>query len=376
MLSASRDYVNDAFENGWGSECYKYIEKFESGFAKYVGRKHCLITNNCTSAIHLALAAYGIGPGDEVIVPDLTWVATAEPIVWLGAQPIFCDVNYDTWCIDIDKIIACITPNTKAIIAVDLFGCMPDYDRLKKLCDDRGIVLLEDAAEALGSVYKGIKAGCFGGASMFSFHRSKTLTMGEGGCVVTDDDSLYDRMYRLRNHGRLKHGFSTYYSVEIGYKYLPSNLQAAMGCGQLDVIESLVERQKNTFSIYKNDIMEFFEGSRFIETMTPSGPGVENSYWMPGVLLKNNANSDYRLVNSISKELNNKGVSTRPCFFPLWDIQAYWPYVDRSIPNDEYLKRNSFSLATRIISLPCSYGMVSTELFDISNKLITVLEML
>ena len=194
--------VEDAMRNGWHENPYDYVETFQKEFAEFHDRKFGIMTSNCTSAIHLILTALGIKSGDEVIVPECTWIATAAPVTYLNATPVFCDIHSENWCLDPSSVERQISSRTKAIIAVDLYGNMPQMDELNELSNEKGIPLIEDAAEALGSKYKGKKAGKFGTASVFSFHRTKTITTGEGGMLLLDDQDLYKRCMILRDHGR------------------------------------------------------------------------------------------------------------------------------------------------------------------------------
>jgi perosamine synthetase len=231
--------VEDALRNGWYEKAYFYVEKFEKEFAAFHDRKFALMTPNCTSAIHLLLMGLGIQEGDEVIVPECTWIATSAPISYQRAKPVFCDIEKDSWCLDPESVKKNITPRTKAIIVVDLFGNMPRMAELEKIAREHGIALIEDSAEALGSQLNGVRAGKFGVGSTFSFHRTKTLTTGEGGMLLLDDAALYERCSFLRDHGRSKD--IPYYNLEVAYKYIPSNLQAALGYAQFCRINELVE---------------------------------------------------------------------------------------------------------------------------------------
>ncbi len=194
------DVVTHAMKTGWKS--YEYVEKFQPAFAAYHGRKYGIMTPNCTSAIHLLLLALGIREGDEVIVPEISWTGSTAPITYVRATPVFCDVEEKNWCLDPKSVEKRITPKTKAIIAVDVYGNMPNMDALTAIAKKHNLFLIEDAAEALGSEYKGKKAGSFGIGSVFSFHRTKTLTTGEGGMLLLDDQKLYERAMFLRDHGR------------------------------------------------------------------------------------------------------------------------------------------------------------------------------
>ncbi|MBM3484670.1 MAG: DegT/DnrJ/EryC1/StrS family aminotransferase, partial [Alphaproteobacteria bacterium] len=243
--------VLDAVSNGWYERSYDYCERFQRDFAAYHGRRYALMTPNCTTAIHLLLAGLGLGEGDEVIAPECTWIGSTAGISYQRATPVFCDIEPDTWCIDPASVERAITPRTKAIIAVDLFGNMPRMELLQAIADRHGVPLIEDAAEAVGSTYRGRKAGSFGIASTFSFHRTKTITTGEGGMLLLDDDRLFERCSFLRDHGRRKDG-PAYWNFEVTFKYMPFNVQAALGWAQLQRIEELVSIKRHHLQTYRS----------------------------------------------------------------------------------------------------------------------------
>ena len=178
------EYAADAVETGWGNKCYDYIQRFENDFARYVGARYAVATSSCTGALTLGLSALGITHGDEIILADTNWIASAAPIVHAGATPVFVDILADTWCIDPAKAERAINKRTKAIIATHLYGNLCDMDALADICSRYGVALIEDAAEAIGSIYKGKRAGSLGTFSVFSFHGTKTLTTGEGGMFL------------------------------------------------------------------------------------------------------------------------------------------------------------------------------------------------
>src|SRR5438105_6152734 len=196
------EYVSDAVKTAWYGEANTYQQQFEEAFGNYVSRRHAMALPSATSAIHLALAGLGIGPGDEVIVPDATWIATSAPITYVGATPVFADIEERSWCLTPAALEACITSRSRAVIVVNLYGGMPDMDTVLAITERRGLAVIEDAAESVGAEYRRRRAGSFGDASVFSFHGSKTLTTGEGGMLLTDDDALYERALVLRDHGR------------------------------------------------------------------------------------------------------------------------------------------------------------------------------
>jgi len=232
-------YATDAARNGWGEHCYDYLHRFEARFREYVGVRHAIATSSCTGALHMGFAALGIRPGDEVILADTNWIASVAPVVHLGARPVFVDILPDSWCLYPAEVEAAVTPRTKAILAVHLYGNLCAMDRLLAIGRERGIAVVEDAAEAIGSVWHGRRAGSMGAFGAFSFHGTKTLTTGEGGMFVTDDDALYERVLTLSNHGRARGQKRQFWPDVVGYKYKLSNVQAAIGCGQLERIDAL-----------------------------------------------------------------------------------------------------------------------------------------
>ncbi|MDI6740699.1 MAG: DegT/DnrJ/EryC1/StrS family aminotransferase, partial [Candidatus Edwardsbacteria bacterium] len=269
--------VEDCMRNGWYN--YQYVEKFQREFAAYHGRKYGIMTPNCTMAIHLVLAALGVKEGDEVIVPENTWIATAAPVTYLRASPVFCDIDPVHWCLDPSSVERSITPSTKAIIPVDVFGNMPLMDELLALAGHHGIPVIEDSAESLGSTYKGIKAGKFGVASVFSFHRTKTVVTGEGGMLLVDDDALYQRCMFLRDHGRKATG-PAYYNYEVTFKYMPFNLQAAMGYAQFQRIGELLQKKRLILEGYKQRLSDI-EDIAF----NPEPEGGVNGAWITALLI-------------------------------------------------------------------------------------------
>ncbi|MEQ1848337.1 MAG: DegT/DnrJ/EryC1/StrS family aminotransferase, partial [Nitrospira sp.] len=242
MTELEEQTVLDAVRNGWyGKEAYHYVELFETEFARYHQRNYALMTPNCTTAIHLLLAGLGVEEKDEVIAPECTWVGSVAGVTYQRAVTVFADIHPEHWCLTPESIERAITPQTKAVIVVDLYGNMPDWDGIKAVCDRHGIIMIEDAAEALGSRYNGIPAGKFGVGSVFSFHRTKTIATGEGGMLLLDDENLYQRCKFLRDHGRQP---GTYYNTEVTFKYMPFNVQAALGYAQFQRIEELVAKKR------------------------------------------------------------------------------------------------------------------------------------
>jgi len=308
------DYVTDAVTNAWYGNANIYHERFEKAFADYLGVAHAAALPSCTSAIHLSLLALAVGPGDEVIVPDATWIASAAPITYVGATPVFADIDEKTWCLSPDSFEECITTKTKAVIPVDLYGNMPDMDAILEVAQRNRIPVIEDAAEAAGAEYKGRKAGSFGATGVFSFHGSKTLTTGEGGMLVTDSEDIFRRVLFLRDHGR-KPGDTLFWSTEIAYKYKMSSMQAALGLAQLERLDELVDLKREIFGRYKEELSTV---ARL--TLNPETPTTKNAYWMITAVLDPSLGIER---SYLQKELNARSIGSRPFFHPLSSIPAY-----------------------------------------------------
>jgi perosamine synthetase len=351
--------VNDMLRNGWyGESAYSYVERFEHDFATFHGRKYALMTPNCTSAIHLALSSVGIKAGDEVIVPDVTWIASAAPVKYQNATPVFADVNSETWCLDVKSISTKITDKTKAVIVVDLYGNMPDLDSIEKLCKEKGIILIEDSAEALGSVINNRRAGSFGEFSVFSFHRTKTLTTGEGGMLLTDDEKLYNRCKFLRDHGRAP---GTYFNTEVTFKYMPSNLAAALGFAQLQRIDQLVGKKRWIWKEYSRLFSDIPEVK-----LNPEPKGVFNSVWSTVLLadLGSGLNRD-----SIMKGFTRLGIPTRPFFYPLSSLPAF--SAEQRTSDEPNLV--SIALSQQGVCLPSALNLNERHLEIIYNGFLSIL---
>jgi perosamine synthetase len=350
------EYVTDALKNGWYADKYYYVEKLESEFAKFHNRNYALMTPNCTSAIHLILAGLGIAGGDEVIVPECTWIASAVGAHHLGAKLIFADIEKDSWCIDPESIRKNITSKTKAIIAVNLFGNMADWEALNKLSEETGIPIIEDAAEALGSTYNKVRAGKFGIGSTFSFHNTKTITTGEGGMLLIDDKELFDKCVKLRDLGR---GPDTkaYFNELVGYKYMPFNVQAALGLAQFERLEELLNRKRYHYHFYKNELQDL--NLQF----NHEPEHVFNSAWITTIVL----DRDYGInKNDFIKKMNEQKVPARPFFYPLSSIPAFQSYCKVN-------NANSYDISDRGINLPGAYNLNEDQLVKICNAIKNIL---
>lgn len=308
------DYVTEAVSSAWNSNANVFNERFEKAFSSYVGLSYAIALPSCTSAIHLSLMALGIKKDDEVIVPDITWIASAAPISYVGATPVFADVDPETWCLSADSFQACITSKTKAVIPVDLYGGMPDMDAIRGIAERHGVAVIEDAAEAIGSVYKGRKAGSCGELGVFSFHGSKTMTTGEGGMLVTNREDMYRRALVLRDHGR-QPADRMFFNAEVAHKYKMSSMQAALGLAQIERIEALVEIKRKIFGWYHEEL-----GRISGITLNREGDGVKNSYWMVTAIL----DEKYGMkTEELMAKLSDQWIDTRPFFHPLSTLPAY-----------------------------------------------------
>lgn len=333
-------YATDAARNGWGERCYDYIHRFEAAFREHLGVRHAIATSSCTGALHMGLAALGVGAGDEVILADTNWIASVAPVVHLGATPVFVDILPDSWCLDPALVEAAITPRTRAIVAVHLYGNLCDLDRLRAIGRRHGIPVVEDAAEALGSQWQGRRAGSLGAFGAFSFHGTKTLTTGEGGMFVTDDDALYEKVLTLSNHGRARGQTRQFWPDLVGYKYKMSNLQAALGCGQMERIDVLIERKRAILRRYR----ELLDGCDGI-TMNPEPPGTVNGAWMPtAVFAPQTGVTRERLQAAFAAE----NVDARVFFHPLSSLPTFGagPGAPRAA-----------DIAARAINLPSFHDM-------------------
>lgn len=337
-------YATDAARNGWGERCYDYIVRFEEAFKAHLGVKYAIATSSCTGALHMGLAALGIGSGDEVIMADTNWIATAAPIVHLGARPVFVDILPDSWCIDPDLAEAAITRHTKAIVAVHLYGNLCDMNRLLTIGEQYNIPVIEDAAEAIGSVYYGKRAGSMGKFGSFSFHGTKTLTTGEGGMFVTNDADLYETVLTLSNHGRARGQIRQFWPDMVGFKYKMSNIQAAIGCAQVERIEELISRKREILAYY----------TKRLETvpsvhLNPEPFGTLNGAWMPTAVFDAQTGVTREQLQAAFAEDN---IDARVFFHPL-----------SSLPMFEEHPQNCYALdiPTRAVNLPSYHDMTTAE---------------
>lgn len=337
-------YATDAATNGWGDRCYEYITRFEELFKRHLGVKYAIATSSCTGALHMGMAALGIGPGDEVIMADTNWIATASPIVHLGAKPVFVDVLPDSWCIDPKMVEMAITPQTKAIVAVHLYGNLCDMNRLLLIGQQYGIPIIEDAAQGIGSVYCGKPAGSMGQFGAFSFHGTKTLTTGEGGMFVTNDADLYENVLMLSNHGRSRNQVRQFWPEKIGYKYKMSNVQAAIGCAQMERVGELTSRKRQIMATYKSSFANLDGVS-----INPEPESTINGAWMPTVVFSEETGI---VRERIQAAFSAENIDARVFFWPLSSLLMFSPMTQN---------KNAYGIPGRAINLPSYHDMNDDE---------------
>lgn len=340
------ELATDAARNGWGARCYEYIDRFEAAFSRHLDVRHAIATSSCTGAMHLGLAALGVGPGDEVILADTNWIATAAPIIHLGATPVFVDVLEETWCIDPGHVRAAITPRTKAIVATHLYGNLCEMDDLLAISRNAAIPLIEDAAEAIGSEYRGRRAGSLGTFATFSLHGTKTMTTGEGGVFATSDDALHSKVLTLSNHGRSKSQTKQFWPDMVGFKYKMSNIQAAIGVGQLERVEELIARKRRIMAHYRSRLSPLAGVS-----LNAEPAHVINGSWMPTVVFSE--------ASGVTRDraiaaFRGENIDARVFFYPLSQLPMFADQPEHVV---------AYRLAEHGINLP-SYHDITTDDLD------------
>ena len=317
----------DTIESGWITEAGR-TKQFEEMFTEYVGSKHALTVNNGTVSLVVATLALDIGQGDEVIVPDFTMIASANAVGLTGATPVLVDIDRETLCISLKAVEAAITPNTKAIMPVPLNGRYPDMDALLKLAEERNLYIIEDAAQALGSRYHGKHLGTLGEIGSFSFSTPKVITTGQGGMLVTDNEDLRNKMYRLKDFGRLTR--ADFFHKEIGYNFKFTDFQAAVGIAQMRKLPWRVERKKDMFRLYKS-LLQDTEGIEFLETDLE-----DTSPWYIDIMVEN-------VRDDLASYLKEKQIGTRP-FYPNLHSMPPYAHVKGDFKNSDYVSSNGLWL--------------------------------
>lgn len=343
-------YVNEAVTTGWNSHHSDFIKHFELEFAERLGVKYAMATSSCSGALHLSLLSLGVGKGDEVIVPDITWVATASAVAYTGATPVFADVDRKSWNISVETVAPLVNSSTKAIVPVHLYGYGAPMNSLSKFAKENGLYLVEDAAPAIGTEINGKLAGSFGDFGCFSFQGAKLLVTGEGGMLVTNNKDLYEKAWKIQDHGR-KPG--TFWIEELGYKYKMNNITAALGLAQIQRADVQVLRKREINSLYR----KYLDNNELIEFQEE----IENSksiFWMNSITLNHQVKSS---VSDLAIFLKQNGVDSRPVFptihkYPMWEtdvINANATYVSErslNLPSGVCLSDNSISKVADLVN--------------------------
>ena len=353
LLGNEKKYVNDCLDSSWISSKGQYISRFERQFSEFCGVEFASAVSNGTVALHLALLALGVGEGDEVIVPTFTYIASVNAITYVGAKPVFVDSNPETWQMDVEDVRRKMTKNTRAVMAVHLYGHPCDLHSLKEICDKAGVFLIEDCAEAIGTKFQGRHVGGFGDVSTFSFFGNKTITTGEGGMVVTNDRVLGEMISRLKGQGLAKH--REYWHDIVGYNYRMTNICAAIGLAQLEQVETFIHQKRQLAEQYS----KIFKGTSV--AYHSEAPECFHSYWMYSVVLKN---EDLR--DRCRSVLSEKGIETRPFFYPAHSMPMYCKRYERH--------KVAENLCYRGMNLPSWPGLTSSQISEIAELVLEVSE--
>jgi perosamine synthetase len=351
-------YVTSCLRDGWISSQGPFVRKFEQEFARRIGVPHAIATSSGTTALHLALLALGIGPGDEVIVPDLTFAASINAVLYCGASPVLVDVDRETWNIDPNAIQEVLTSRTKAIMVVHLYGQPAAMAELAAIAARHGLMIVEDAAEALGATYQGRQVGGFGRAAAFSFYGNKLITTGEGGMVVTLDAAVADRIRVLRDHGMNRE--KRYWHDVVGYNYRMTNLQAAIGVAQLERIDDFIARKIEIERRYREELAGI-PGLVFMRAPQDAA----SVCWLFSCIVDPELGGRPR--DALISDLTEAGIDSRPVFYPLHSMPLYRQYAgNRQLPSAEWLSGNG-------LSLPSAVNVSNAEIDYVCNVLKRIL---
>ncbi len=354
------EYVTKAVSGGWISSSGSYVGEFEREFAKYLGVPYAVTTTSGTTALHLALVAAGIGPGDEVIIPAFTMIASAFAVCYTGAKPVFVDSDVSNWNIDPSLVAAKVTKNTKAIMPVHVYGHACDMDELQKIADAHGLLVIEDAAEAIGSFYKGRKCGALGDLNCFSLFANKLITTGEGGMVVARDDRFIERLRYYKNLCFPLDGSRRYVHDEIGFNYRMPNVLAAIGLAQLERADFYLECRRSNAARYNARLL----GQKGI-TIPPEAPWTSSSYWMYSILI----GDDFGMTrDEVMTRLKAAGIETRSFFVSMHRQPALAKYgcdVSGQYPVTDELARTG-------LYLPSTSGLTDAQIARIVKELLAL----
>lgn len=348
-------YIKECLDTNWVSSAGAFVDRFESEFVKYMNVKKAVVTMNGTSALELALRTLNIGKGDEVIVSSMTFISPVNTIRYVGAEPVFVDICSDTWVMDAEKVEEMITPRTRAIMPVHIYGHPVDMDKIMDIASKHNLYVIEDATESLGAKYKGKNVGSIGHIACFSFNGNKLITTGAGGMLVTNDKKIGDRAKYLSTQTKTILENGGFYHEEIGYNFRMPNLLAAMGCAQLENIEEYISSKRKQASLY-NKFLGDIEGI----TLPVEREGIKNIYWLYSILIEH----DYPISrDKLILKLKENGIQSRPFFMPVHDMPPYKKCRagDMSITND---------IIKKGINLPSSVGLNEEQIKYICDVII------
>tara|TARA_B110000858_G_C17782497_1_gene465506 strand:+ start:219 stop:1325 length:1107 start_codon:yes stop_codon:yes gene_type:complete len=343
--------VMECLNENWISSKGKFIKKFENSFKKKFGYKYSCVTTNGTTALHLSLLAININVNDEVIVPNLTYVAPANAVKYVGAKVVLADVNLKTWLMDTEEIEKKITKKTKAIILVHLYGFTYDFSKIERIKKKYNLKIIEDCAEAIGTKFRNKFVGNYGDISTFSFYGNKTLTTGEGGMVATKKNFLYQKIIKLKSQGLNIYKKNNYYNHEIvGYNYRMTNICAAIGFSQLKKVNFFISRKKKINDLYQKFLSS--DHITFQQTLT----SCKSTFWLVNILFK-----DSSMKLKVERYLKNKNIETRPIFKPMNQLKMF------KLSDKKF--KNSISISSRGISLPSYPDLKTKDIKYISDNI-------
>lgn len=333
-----KQYLNRTIDSGFVSTFGPFVPEFEKRFAKYLGVRKSVSTQSGTAAIHMALWELGIGRDDEVIVPASTFIATVNPIVYVGAKPIFVDVDIQTWNIDPEQIKRNITKKTKAIIPVHLYGNACNMDEIMDIAKRHNLHVIEDATESFGTIYKDKYTGTFGDLGCFSFNGNKTITTGGGGMVVGDDEKRLGHIKFLVNQARDES--KEYYHPEIGFNYRMTSIEAALGLAQLERLNGFLEKKRRFNAIYKDELKEI----KFIR-FQKEYKGAESLWWISSVIFEERIE-----IAALQKSLKEEGIPTRRVFMPVVEFPPYKGSNRKNFKNSYYIHERGLCLPSSTLN--------------------------
>ncbi len=350
-------YVIDAVKNGWNFHFNDYIERFEKTMASYLGVKHAMATSSGTGALHLSLLAMDIKEGDEVILPEISAVASANVITYVGAKPVFVDIEADTWCMDPQSVKKAITKKTKAVMPVHLYGHPANMGEINSIAKEHDLYVLEDACPSLGATFKGKKTGNLGDMAAFSFQGAKVAVIGEGGMLVTNNSKLFEKASYIADLGRDRNRGAFWHTI-VGYKYRMANIQASLGLAQLERIESLVEKKRKIFQWYHKRLGKIDGISMNVEK-----DWAKNTYWMSSIVLEKKLGITR---DELMVKLKERMIDTRPFFFPFSMLPMYKTKSDNPVSYDKGL--NGINLPSGVMLTEKEVGYVASQIIDLLGK--------